>query len=184
MFETLEFQNLKELPKCQVRDFSPPKPFHTLKVECLGGNKVKPPTEVSGTFVVPISALVRNLTIQPCQLSDGTPPVARTLLLLTDGPGECLKLVQGFLQKLWRLNLLTGAECQIGVHSEVYPYTFTCSGHDFFGGYYLSQYRGRMFRQYPDPFGYSGQAPANHDGGDTRYSCGQSRTSVSLHPSL
>ena len=39
---------------------------------------------------------------------------------------------QGLFQELWRLYLLTRVECQIRVHTEVYPYAFTCSGQHFF----------------------------------------------------
>ena len=78
MFETLEFQNLNELSKGKVRDFASPEPFHTVKVQRLGGDSVKPSAEISCQFPMPISALVSNFTVKSCEGTDGTPPVART----------------------------------------------------------------------------------------------------------
>ena len=134
MFDTLECQYLYKPPEAKVGDFPSPEAFHTVKVERLGGNKVKPFTQVSRRFVVPISALVGDFSINPCEFTHGTPPIVRTFLLSTDGPREGSEVAQGFLQKFWRLYLLARAEGQIGVHTEVYPYAFTCSGHDFFRG--------------------------------------------------
>ena len=133
MFKTLERQNLNKLTKRKVRDFTTPKAFHSLKVQCLGNNVVKPMTEVSGTFKVPVSALVGDLAIGPCEFTDSTPPITRSFLLSTHCFVEFTELVQGVFQRLRMVDLLTGRECQIGVHPEVYPYALTCSGFNFFG---------------------------------------------------
>jgi len=101
MFQTLILQYLNKLVKSEVGDFTSPEAFHTLKVQRLGDNVVKLTTQVSGAFIVPISALVGDLAIKSCQLSDGTPPVTRTLLLATHGFVEFAELVQGLFQGLW-----------------------------------------------------------------------------------
>ena len=134
MFKTLERQYLNKLVKSKVGDFASPEAFHALKVQRLGDNVVKPTSQVSGAFEVPISALVGNLAIKACEFTDSTPPIVRAFLLSADCLIEFSELVQGVFQRLRMLNLLTGRECQIGVHPEVYPYAFTCSGHHFFGG--------------------------------------------------
>ena len=134
MFQTFELQYLKKLVKGEVRDFPSPKPFHALKVECLGGDTVKPSAKVSGKFPMPISALVGDFDIQPCEFSDGTPPIARTFLLSTEGLVEFTKFNQGLFQGVWVLYFLTGVQRQIGVHAEVRPYIFTCSGQNRFAG--------------------------------------------------
>ena len=134
MFKALILQYLNELVKSKVRDFPPPKAFHAVKVQGLGDNVIKPTAEVSGTFVVPISALVADLAMKPCEFTDGTPPIVRTFYLSTDRFVESAKFFQGLFQGLRMVNLFTGAECQIGLHTEVYPYAFTCSGQHFLGG--------------------------------------------------
>ena len=133
MFETFELQYLNKLVKGKVRDFAPPETFHCVKIQRLGDNRIKPPTQVGRAFIMPISALVGDLAVKPCELADSTPPVTRTLLLSGYGLVECSEFIQGLLQRLRMLNLLAITECQIGVHTEVYPYAFTCSGHNFFG---------------------------------------------------
>ena len=133
MFETLELQYLNELSEGEVRDFPSPEAFHTLKVEHLGRDAVKPSAKVGGKFPMPVSALVGNFTVKSGKFSDGTPPIARTFLLATHSFIECSEFIQGLLQGLRMLYLLTGIERQIGIQSEVCAYTFTCSGQDFFG---------------------------------------------------
>ena len=133
MFETLELQYLNKLVKSKVRDFASPEAFHCVKVQRLGDNRIKPTTQVRRTFIVPISALVGNLAIKSCEFTNSTPPIARTVLLATHGPVEFSELVQGVFQRLRMVDLLTGAQGQIGVHTEVYSYALTCSGHHFFG---------------------------------------------------
>ncbi len=127
MFETLELQYVNKLSKRKVGDFTSPKPFHTFKVQRLGSDKVKPSAKVCGKFVVPVFALVSNMPIQPRKLSDTTPPIVRTFYLSADSFVECVKFAQGLFQKLWRLFLLAVAKCQVGFHTEIYPYALTCS---------------------------------------------------------
>ena len=134
MFETLELQYLNELSEGEVRDFASPEAFHTVKVEGLSGDTVKPSAKVSGKFPMPVSALVGNFTVKSGKFSDGTPPIARTFLLATHSFIECSEFIQGLLQGLRMLYLLTGVQRQIGLESEVYSYTFTCSGQNFFAG--------------------------------------------------
>lgn len=100
-FLCLPLEFLIECVETYIRDFTSPEAFHTLKVQRLGDNVVKLTTQVSGAFIVPISALVGDLAIKSCQLSDGTPPVTRTLLLATHGFVEFAELVQGLFQGLW-----------------------------------------------------------------------------------
>ena len=135
MFDTLELQNLNKLIKSEIGDFASPEAFHRIKVQRLGSNKVEPLTQVGRRFVVPISALVSDLTIKPCQFPDGTPPIIRVSFdLSTDSFVEFAELVQGVFQGLRMVEFLTRIQSQIGLHAEVYPYAFTCSGEDFFGG--------------------------------------------------
>ena len=133
MFETFELQYLNKLVESKIGDFASPEAFHCLKVQRLGGDKVKPLTQVSRTFVVPISALVGDFAIESCEFTDGTPPIVRTFLLSTDSFVEFAELVQGVFQGLRMVEFLTVAECQIGLHSEVYAHAFTCGAHNFFG---------------------------------------------------
>ena len=74
------------------------------------------------------------MPIQPCELMDGTPPVARPFDFTRKASVEFSEFGQGLFQELWRLSLLTGAEGQIGLHTEIYPYALTCSRIGFGGG--------------------------------------------------
>ena len=121
MFETLELQYLNELSEGEVRDFPSPEAFHTLKVEHLGRDAVKPSAKVGGKFPMPVSALVGNFTVKSGKFSDGTPPIARTFLLATHSFIECSEFIQGLLQGLRMLYLLTGIERQIGIQSKSAP---------------------------------------------------------------
>ena len=132
MFQTLELQNLNKLVEGKVRDFASPKPFHTVKVQRLGGNGIKPLTQVCRTLVVPISALVGNVDVESCQLTDSAPPIARTSHFPRKALVEFSELVQGPFQGLSMVYLLTCIQGQIGVYAEFYPYAFTCSGQHFF----------------------------------------------------
>ena len=134
MFQTLELQYLNKLVKGEVRDFPSPKPFHAFKVECLGGDTVKPSAKVSGKFPMPISALVGDFDIQPCEFSDGTPPVVRTFDFARKAFVEFSELFQRRFQGLWVLYFLTGIQRQICLHAKVRPYIFTCSGQNRFAG--------------------------------------------------
>ena len=132
MFETFELQYLNKLVEGEVGNFASPQAFHAVKVERLGGDQVKPSTQVSGKFPMPIFALVGNFTIEPCQLSDGAPPVTRPF----DFSAECLvefsELFQGLFQELRMLYLLTCVEREKSVfHTEVHAYALTCSSNGF-----------------------------------------------------
>ena len=134
MFDTLERQYLNKLTEGEVRDFPSPKTFHRIKVQCLGDDGIKPSAEIRRTFVVPVLALIGNLGVKPCEVSHRTPPIVRTSNLSADRFVEVSKLVQGVFQGLGMLDLLTCIQRQIRLHTEVYPYAFTCSRQHFFGG--------------------------------------------------
>ena len=145
MFQTLILQYLNKLGEGKVRDFTSPKAFHSVKVQGLGGDKVKPSAEVGRKFPVPITSLIANLAVKLCEVSHPTPPI--TFYLPTDAFVEISKLFQRRFQRLRVLYLLTGVQGQIGIHTEfdlgidqihslyyiVCAYTFTCSGQHFFG---------------------------------------------------
>ena len=127
MFETLILQYLNKLVKSKVRDFASPKPFHTVKVQRLGDDGIKPFAQVGSNLVVPVFALVGDMPMQPRKLSDSTPIVVRPLNFARKTFAEYSELIQGVLQKLWRVFLFAGAKCQVGLHTEVYSYALTCS---------------------------------------------------------
>ena len=127
MFETFELQNLNKLIKGEVRDFPAPQAFHTLKVQRLGNERIKPSTQVSRPFVMPVFTLVGDVPIQPCELTDTSPPIVRTFDLTAKCLTESSQFFQGMFQELWRVYLLTCAERQIGIQAEIYPYALTCS---------------------------------------------------------
>ena len=105
MFSTLILQYLNKLVKGEVRDFTSPEAFHTLKVQRLGNDRVKPFAQVGSNLVVPVLALVGDMLIQPRKVSDSTPPVIRTFDLSADSFVEGAKFFQGVFEKLWRLFL-------------------------------------------------------------------------------
>ena len=135
MFETLELQNLNKLPEGKVGNFPAPEAFHAVKVQRLGSDKVKPSTQVCGKFPVPIFALVGNLVIQPCELTEATPPIVRTFDFTRKTFVERSKFGQGVFQELRRLYLFARVQRQKCVlHSEICTYTFTRSRQHFFRG--------------------------------------------------
>ena len=134
MFETFEFQYLNKLIEGEVRDFTSPEAFHCLKVQRLGSNCIKPSAQVGRKFPMPIETLAGNFSIKPCEVSNGSVPIVRTLLLTASLLIQRPELVQGLFQGLRMLNLLTGVKCQIDFHTKVCAYTFTCSGQHFFAG--------------------------------------------------
>ena len=117
MFDTLELQYLNKLPEGKVGDFASPKPFQvSVKVQRLGGDKVKPSTKVRGKFPLPIFALVGNrFPIQPCEVSDTPPPIVRTFDFARKTFVEFAKFGQGVFQELWRLYLLARVQRQEGI---------------------------------------------------------------------
>ena len=127
MFETLELQYLNKLVKGKVRDFPSPKTFHAIKVQCLGHNRIEPFTHVCGQFIVPIFTLVCDMSIQPRQRSDSTPPITRTFLFPTECLVECSEFVQGVFQELRRVYFFACVQRQIGIQTKIYPYALTCS---------------------------------------------------------
>ena len=148
MFQTLELHYLNKLREGKVRDFSAPQPLHRIQVERLGDDGIKPSAEVSGKFPVPITPLVGNFAIEPCEFTDSTPPIPRPFHFTADGFIEFAEFVQGVFQGVGMVYLLAGVQRQIGLHSEfdlgidqihslyyiVCSYTFTRSGQNFFGG--------------------------------------------------
>ena len=139
MFETLELQYLNKLVKGKVRDFPSPKTFHAIKVQCLGHNRIEPFTHVRGQFIVPIFTLVCDMSIQPRQRSDSTPPVVRAFDLSAKGLVEFSEFVQGVFQELRRIYLFSCVQRQIRLKPKIYPYALTCSrigfGRDIVGNH-------------------------------------------------
>ena len=133
MFNALILQYLNKLVKGKVGDFPSPKPFHTLKVQRLGNDRIKPFAQVGRNLVVPVLALVDDMPIQPREVSDTPPPIVRTFYLSTDCFIECAKFFQGLFQKLWRLFLFACAKCQVSLHTKIYSYALTCR-RIWFGG--------------------------------------------------
>ena len=132
MFKTFELQNLNKLTKCQVRDFTSPKAFHSFQVQRFKGKCIKASTKVSRQFPMPILALPTDFPIQSCELSDSMPPIIRTFFLTRKAFIELAKLFQGLFQELRRLYLFACGKRQESVfHSEVCTYTFTRSGQGF-----------------------------------------------------
>ena len=127
MFTTLIPQYLNKLVECKVGDFTPPQSFHTVKVQRFNDNRIKLLTKLACQLPAKIFALIRNLTVQPCDLSDTTPPAVRTFDFTTQCFVERPKFVQGLFQGLAVLYLLTRAKCQVCVfHAEICPNAFTC----------------------------------------------------------
>ena len=103
MFETFELQYLNKLIESKVRDFTSPKPFHTVKVQRFGRDEVKPSAKVGGKFPMPVSTLVADFAIEYSEGSDSTPPVIRTFDFTRYCFIELPKCVQGLFQELWVL---------------------------------------------------------------------------------
>ena len=132
MFETLVFQYLNKLSESKIGEFASPEAFHAVKVQRLGRNKGKPSAEVGGKFEMPISALVGDMPIKFCELTDSTPPIVRAFHFTRNAFVEISEFGQGLFQKLRVLDFFASVECQIGIHTEVCAYAFTCSGQHFF----------------------------------------------------
>ena len=125
-FLTLILQYLNKLSESKVGDFSSPQAFHPRKVQGFNGNRIKRLTKVACQLPLKVFALVRNFTIETCELSHTPPPTIRTFLLTTQFLVETPKFVQVRFQRLWVLFLLTRAQRQICVfHTEVRPNTLT-----------------------------------------------------------
>ena len=127
MFLTLILQYLNKLVERKIGDFASPQAFHTLKIQRLGDDGIKPFAQVGSNLVVPVLALVGDMPIQARQLPHSTPPIVRTFHLSADRFVECSEFFQGVFQKFWRVFLFAGAKGQVGLHPEVYSYALTCS---------------------------------------------------------
>ena len=135
MFATFILQYLNKLVEGnQVGDFAPPKPFHTVKVQCFNGNCIKGIAKIRRKLPMKIFALVCNLPIEASYCSDSTPPTARPFLFAAQCLVEITKFGQGLFQRLWVLSFLTRAKCQVRVfHTEVCPNALTCCRKPRFG---------------------------------------------------
>ena len=132
MFRTLKPQYLNKLSEGKIGDFASPKSFHAVKIQSFRHYDIKPSTEVSGKFPMPIFALVGNMPIQPHECSNSTPPIARTFDFTRKTFVEFAEFLQGLFQKLWRLYFLTCVQRQKCVfHTEVCPNAFTCCQQNF-----------------------------------------------------
>ena len=130
---TLKPQYLNKLPEGKIGDFASPKPFHAVKVERLGDNRIKPSAQVCGEFPMPVFTLVSNLAIQLCELTDSMPPIVRTFDFTRKAFVKFSEFFQGLFQKLWRLYLFTRVQRQKCVfHTEVRPNAFTCCRQNFY----------------------------------------------------
>ncbi len=132
MFETLEFKDLKKRTESKVGYCPSPKSLHRVKIQRFGSDKVKSSAEISSEFSLPIKALSGNLSIEPCEVSNGSVPIVGTLLLAAYRFIQRPKLFQRLFQELSTRYFLARVKCQERLHTEVYPHAFTCSGQDFF----------------------------------------------------
>ena len=127
MFTTLILQYLNKLVKGEVRDFTSPKPFHTLKVQRFNGDGIKPLTEFRGKLPMKVFTLIRDLPIEACELPNTTPSAIRTFLFTTQCFVAATKFLQGVFQRLGMLFFFTRAKRQIRLfHTEVCPNALTC----------------------------------------------------------
>ena len=141
MFTALILQYLNELVEPKVGDFTTPKPFHAIKVQCFKDNGIKLLTEFGGKLPLKVFALIADLPIETCDLSHTPPPAIRTFYLSRKAFVERSKCVQRLFQRLRVLYLLTRAERQICVfHAEICPNALTCCRQRFeicIGCYYV-----------------------------------------------
>ena len=100
MFLTLILQYLNKLSESKVGDFTSPQAFHTLKVQRLYGNRIKPFAQVGSNLVVPVLALVGYMPIQSRKLSDTTPIIVRTFDFTRKAFAQCSEFFQGVFQKI------------------------------------------------------------------------------------
>ena len=127
MFTTLIFHYLNKLVEGKVRDFASPKAFHTVNVQGFTSNRLKLFTKIGRKFPMKIFALIGNFTVKSCDLSNSTSPAVRTFLFTAKCFVEITKFGQGLLQRLWVLDFLTRAKCQVSVfHTKVCPNALTC----------------------------------------------------------
>ncbi len=115
MFLTLIPQYLNELVKCEVRDFTSPKPFHAVKIQSFKDNPIKLLREFAGELPLKVFALVADFPIETGDLSHALPPAVRTFYLSRKAFVERAKFLQVRFQGVWVLDLLTRAKRQICV---------------------------------------------------------------------
>ena len=60
MFQTLELQYLNKLVEGEVRDFASPKPFHSLKIQCLDHKGIKPKDLEIPDISIPLAMVVKR----------------------------------------------------------------------------------------------------------------------------
>ncbi len=109
MFLTFILQYLNKLVEGEVRDFTSPEAFHTLKVQRLKDYRIKLLTKFRGKLPMKVVALVGYFPIETCEFSDTPPPAIRTFLFPRKFFVEATKFVQGLFQRLSVLYLLTRA---------------------------------------------------------------------------
>ena len=128
MFLTLILQYLNKLVEGKIGDFTSPQAFHTVKVQGFNRNGIKLLTKFGRQLPVKVFALVRDLPIEVRDLPHTPPPTVRTFDFTRKVFVERLKFVQGLFQRLWVLDFLTRAQCQVRVfHAEVgFPNALTC----------------------------------------------------------
>ena len=127
MFLTLILQYLNKLVEGKIGDFTSPQAFHTVKVQGFNRNGIKLLTKFGRQLPVKVFALVRDLPIEVRDLPHTPPPTVRTFDFTRKVFVERLKFVQGLFQRLWVLDFLTRAQCQVRVfHAEVCPNALTC----------------------------------------------------------
>ena len=83
MFDTLGLQYLNKLVEGEVRDFTSPQAFHTVKVQRFNGDTIKGITKIRSQFPMKVFALIRNFSIKSCELPNSTPPAVRTFFFTT-----------------------------------------------------------------------------------------------------
>ena len=132
MLDTLIRQYLNKLVERKVGDFASPQALHTVKVQGFNGDCIKAFTKFACQLPLKVFALVRDFTIQTCELPHTPPPAVRTFYLTAQCFGERPKLLQVGFQRLRMLFLFTRAQRQICVfHAEVCPNAFTCCRQQF-----------------------------------------------------
>ena len=95
MFLTLILQYLYKLIEGKVRDLTPPKSFHAIKVQGFNRNRIKLLTEFARELPLKVFALVRDFPIEACDLSHTPLPPIRTFLFATQCFVKTAKFIQG-----------------------------------------------------------------------------------------
>ena len=85
MFTALGLQYLNKLVEGEVRDFTSPQAFHTVKVQGFKDNRIKLFTEFAGKLPLKVFTLVADFPIEMCDLSHTPPPTVRTFDFTTQG---------------------------------------------------------------------------------------------------